>query len=97
MRLSGDSAHPDYCRTALPAQVYLDGEQLKYCLHADEEAGTVVCAVVSERGWALVDGKAVQEVTLHGQVDIVPRGEHFDSWMSRRVDRMHAEFMARTS
>lgn len=97
MRLSADPKHPDYCAAALPASVFLDGCFVQGCLSADEEAGTVVCVVTDARGWVPVNGNAVQEVTLHGAVDIVPHGEHFDSWMSRRTERAHREFMERTS
>lgn len=79
MRLSTDPADPgfDHWRRLRLArkrpQVFLDGVELRCCFTADEEARTVVQAVLDERGMSVLDRatERVKRRTLHGDVRIV--------------------------
>ena len=71
MRISADECdrgfHPNYMR----AKVFLDGEELHYCVTADEEERIAIVYVVDEVGkLKIVDGLIVR-TTRVGDVKIV--------------------------
>ncbi|MGZ8339129.1 MAG: hypothetical protein ACXW2U_05390 [Telluria sp.] len=72
MRLSADPAHPDYKADMLPCKVYLDGVEVRDCLHADEEAGQMVCASRNESGEIYVIGDEIATEVRKGAVRIEP-------------------------
>lgn len=97
MRISADPKSPHYSSRCRHASVFLNGVPLKQCVTADEEAGTVECLPVDQRGDITHDGEFAELQVLRGQVHIVLVGMDFDTWMRRRTERNHDAFMARTS
>ncbi|TFW15951.1 hypothetical protein [Duganella callida] len=97
MRISADPKSPHYSTCSRQATVFLNGEQLKHCVTADDEAGTAECYRLDANGEIFRDGEFAELQVLRGQVEIVLEDMDFDAWLRRRTERAHADFMARTS
>lgn len=100
MRLSSDPRFPGY-RPSAAAYVFLNGELLGDCVHADEEAGVVTVYERDRFGNILLDGDFVAVKELRGQVRIhvgdwsYVKSMGFDRWLRNRRALAHHEFMVR--
>ena len=90
MRLSAYHGHPDYKPEWLPCYVFLDGEPLDGCTHADDERGQVAVWARDRYGNTILDGDPVVTEILIGKVVFRRDWEHveaigFDAWMRDRI------------
>jgi hypothetical protein len=104
MRVSADRESPDYRSDYLGAAVYIDGELAAGVIAADDVAGEVLMAALTEDGQVYLGqgGKVATEVR-RGVVQIVKHGSWssaraigFDAWMRIRTEAAHVRFMQRT-
>ncbi|ATQ75075.1 hypothetical protein CR152_11495 [Massilia violaceinigra] len=99
MRISGDPQHPDYNAAMLPADVYLNGEQLSGCIFADDDAGEAICYAPDKRGAPYLVGDEIATEVKRGHIRIEkmtePGPDGFDAWMRDRTETAHAAYMAR--
>ncbi len=79
MKLHAHRDHADYHPVAMHAKVLLDGQELRLCIHADEEAGTVERAQQDAAGKLIIVGDEVDTEILRGDVRIEVPAEH--QWM----------------
>ena len=71
MRISMDKADRGYNTLIGPrAKIFLDGEEVKNCVTADEELGLVICYLVEENKLITRGGRFVM-IERHGAVRIV--------------------------
>lgn len=74
MRISTLKSDRGYHPQAHLCKVFLDGEQVKDCVMADEEAGMVYCYKTDSKGNLTIDpntGNTLQVVARQGKVQIV--------------------------
>lgn len=73
MRVSADIEDRDYSHAAAFLQVFLDGDEVRMCITADDTRGEVLCYDVDEKGYIRFDPGSVRAktVTLTGKVEIV--------------------------
>ncbi|MES2262119.1 MAG: hypothetical protein V4724_26660 [Pseudomonadota bacterium] len=95
MRISADSKSPWFSSLALCATVYLDGEELRHCVTADEDCGEVECFQLDKHGNLIHDGENVQLITKRGWVSVIYPGMDFDAWMRARAERVDMEYRYR--
>lgn len=62
----GERIHPGRERIT----VFLNGEEIKHCLTADDFAGEVVSVQTDEKGLMLAENGEVKRLTRHGEVRI---------------------------
>ncbi|GGX98932.1 hypothetical protein GJV26_15990 [Massilia dura] len=103
MRLSAYPGHPDYKREWLPCHVFLNGELIEGCVHADYERCQVSVQVSTRDGDVVLDeNHYIATKFLTGRVEFRRDWKHvnavgFDAWMRDRIETAHQAFMKRTS
>ena len=72
MRLDArkDWEHPERGPLVRHAKVFLDGEEVQYCILADEEAGYVLRYKTDDKGMLMHDGDEIATERLEGKVTI---------------------------
>lgn len=75
MRISVDSNDPGFIRGHRRYKVYLNGEEQRYCITADEEKGEVIVHIKGPDGNFLIDGDEFKRAVLYGTVKIVEMAE----------------------
>lgn len=72
MRVTSDPKDPDYRKEYIGCSIYLNGDEVRGCVMADDVAGIVTVAKRNEQGYMYCDGHG-EFVTedLRGEVRIV--------------------------
>lgn len=70
-----DWDHPERGPLVRHAKVYLDGEEVQYCILADEEANYVLRFKTDDKGALIRDGDEIATERLEGKVTIVDTRE----------------------
>lgn len=71
MRLSADRSSPFYDEDKVSrATVFVDGEELKACVEADEEAGTAKAIKLNSAGLPVREGYELVTYDVTGKVEI---------------------------
>ena len=76
MRLSMNETDPAYDpANGIRAKVLFDGEPVKGCMTADEEAGTIEVYLFDDAGRVVTNGDRAATEIRHGKVEIIlPQG-----------------------
>lgn len=100
MRISANTASPDYRSDYMGASIYLDGVLVGRVIAADDIAGEVTRARLNELGNIYLAGDGIAAEVLKGAVRIVKNGSWlcaeaigFDAWMRERTEAAHQAMM----
>jgi ABC-type arginine transport system permease subunit len=100
MRISANTASPDYRSDYMGASIYLDGVLVDRVIAVDDIAGEVTRARLDELGNIYLAGDGIATEVLKGSVRIVKYGSWrcaeaigFDAWMRARTEAAHQAMM----